>query len=63
MWNKVAKYFSKHVVYSSMVHVIGGVGIGIILARPMAADHPMRWGLALIAVSLLAHVYPLWMKK
>ncbi|HEX6977262.1 MAG TPA: hypothetical protein VF185_02810 [Patescibacteria group bacterium] len=63
MWNKIVKYFSKHVTYSAFVHAIGGAGVGIILARPIDAAHPVRLGVLLIAVSILGHVVPIWSKK
>ncbi len=53
---KVMKYFSKHVTYNSIVHAIGGIGVGIILARPIDGAHPVRLGIILIAISLLGHL-------
>ncbi len=63
MCDKVMKYFSKHVMFASVVHVIGGIGIGIILARPIALEHPVRWGLALLGIAVIGHIYPLMQKK
>ncbi len=63
MWKQIMKYFGKHVTYNSVIHAIGGMGVGIILARPMAGDHPIRWGVTLIVISILGHVYPLGLKK
>lgn len=54
---KATAYFKKHIAYTSIVHVIGGIGIGIIIASPVAGIHPVRWGIALLIVSLLGHVY------
>lgn len=59
----IEKYFSKHVHYNAIVHAIGGIGIGILIARPFAGVHPMRWGVALLVVALLGHLKPLLMKK
>lgn len=63
MMEKQRKYLSKHVWYNSLLHAIGGLGLGVLLARPMAADHPVRWGVALIAIATLGHLYPLTAKK
>lgn len=62
MFKQVNRYFTKHVHYNSAVHIIGGVGIGILIARPYIA-HPLRWGLGLLAISILGHLYPLLAKK
>lgn len=50
------KYFKKHPAYLASVHFIGGVGIGILLARPMGS-HPMRWAAVFIALAILGHLY------
>ncbi len=62
MYKKASAYFKKHVLYTSLIHLIGGIGIGIIIARPIAAEHPLRWGLALIIISLFGHLYA-WSNK
>jgi hypothetical protein len=54
---KAVAYLKKHPVYSSTVHAIGGIGIGILIASPVAGIHPVRWGIALLIVSLLGHAY------
>jgi len=59
---KPMKYFSKHVMFNSMVHLVGGVGLGFLLANPVAMPHPIRWGVGLIAVSLAGHVYTYYSK-
>ena len=63
MYNKINKYFSKHVMYNSAVHAIGGAGIGILIAQPLANPHPVRWAIVLIIISLLGHWYALMGKK
>lgn len=54
----VMKYFSKHVMYNSAVHVIAGTGVGIIIARPLDGGHPVQLGLILIGVAVLGHLIP-----
>ena len=60
-YDKIMKYFKAHPVYNSVVHVMAGIGLGLLLARPLI-DHPVKWGVGLIVVAVLAHLYPL-MKK
>ncbi|MFS8159339.1 MAG: hypothetical protein ACMG6E_03840 [Candidatus Roizmanbacteria bacterium] len=50
----------KHPVYNAMVHAIGGVGIGILIARPIVGMHPVRFGVALMVLSLLGHLYAMF---
>ncbi|OGC58286.1 hypothetical protein A3A70_03280 [candidate division WWE3 bacterium RIFCSPLOWO2_01_FULL_42_11] len=63
MPKKIKAYFSKHVEFNSTVHVVGGVGLGILLASPLFWEHPLRWGFAFIGWSLLGHLYALLAKK
>lgn len=57
------QYFSKHPLYNGLVHMLIGVGLGALLTYPYLGTHPIRWGVALIAIGLLAHLYPLTAKK
>ena len=59
----VSKYFKAHSMYNSLVHLITGVGVGIMLTFPYFSTHPVRWGLGLVVVGLVGHLYPLTMKK
>jgi len=63
MYKKVTSYFSKHVAYNSFVHVMGGIGIGILIASPIIGSHPVRWGLTFLLISVLGHVYAGYAKK
>ncbi|MBI2268098.1 MAG: hypothetical protein HYU80_01460 [Candidatus Blackburnbacteria bacterium] len=62
MYKTVTAYFKKHVLYNSLVHVLGGVGVGILVARPYVTN-PVRWGLGLLVISIVAHLYPLLTKS
>lgn len=62
MYKKIETYFKKHVYYNSAVHVLAGVGIGILLTYPLAGAHPVRWGGLFLAAGLLGHMYPLLKK-
>ncbi|MBI4039735.1 hypothetical protein HY389_00065 [Candidatus Daviesbacteria bacterium] len=57
MLKRINTYFSKHIRYSSAVHLIIGIGIGTLLANPVFNPHPLRWGIALIVVGLVGHLY------
>ena len=63
MCNKIMKYFSKHAMYNSLVYLIGGIGAGIIIARPFDGAHPVRLGLILLGLAVAGHLVPLWTKK
>jgi len=54
---RAVSYFRDHVEYSAAVHVLGGIGLGILLASPMAFPHPVRWAGVLLGLSLAGHLY------
>lgn len=56
---KIRTYFSRHPDYNGVVHLLAGVGIGFLLTYPLAGSHPVRWGVALIVLSILGHLYAL----
>jgi len=51
------KYFKKHPAYLASVHFIGGLGLGILVARPVFATHPVRWGVAFIVLAVVGHLF------
>lgn len=57
MQKDIENYFKKHPTYNSLVHSIGGMGVGILIGWPLASQHPVRWGITLIALSILGHLY------
>ena len=57
--NKVLAFAKNNPVYVAVIHAIGGIGIGILIASSVAGVHPVRWGVAFIIVSLLGHLYML----
>ena len=63
MRKKVLAYLKSHVEYNALIHALGGVGLGIIIASPFAFPHPVRWGLFFFTLSLAGHLYPLTLKK
>lgn len=54
---KAMAFMKKYPAYTATIHFIGGVGIGVLIASPIAGTHPIRWGLILIAISILGHIY------
>jgi len=60
---KILNYFKNHVEFNSVIHVLGGIGIGILIASPIANPHPVRWGLIFLGLSLLGHAYAFRAKK
>ncbi len=62
MLKNAEKYFRQHPMYNSTIHAIGGIGIGILITYPFVGAHPVRWGVALLILSLLGHLYPLTLK-
>lgn len=63
MYKRVVKYLSAHPVYNSTVHVLIGAGIGVLVTYPFIGDHPLRWGVGLLALGVAGHLYPLFVKK
>jgi len=54
---KALAFAKKNPAYVGTIHALGGIGIGILIASPVAGIHPVRWALAFILVSLLGHLY------
>ncbi len=56
---KVVAFVKKHPAYHATLHGLGGIGVGLMIASPLAGLHPVRWGIVLLMVSLLGHLYAL----
>ncbi len=63
MVKRIMTYFSKHVMYNSLVHLVAGMGIGVLLVSPVFGMHTVRWGVVLLGIGVLGHLYPLLTKK
>lgn len=63
MYKKMLAYFKVHPTYNSFVHMLIGIGVGALLTYPLFGVHPVRWGVVLIIIGLLAHLYPGLSKK
>lgn len=57
MLKKGLDFMKKHPAYNAMTHAVGGIGIGILIAHPIAGIHPIRFGVAFLIVSALGHIY------
>jgi hypothetical protein len=59
---KTVDYFKKHPEFNGAVHALGGIGVGVLIARPFI-NHPVQMGALLLLLSVLGHLYPVWIKK
>jgi len=48
---------------SSFVNIVIGIGLGILLSRPLAADHPVRWGISILIAGLIGYAYCVYLSK
>lgn len=60
---KIEQYLKSHPMYSAAIHAIAGIGVGILITYPLVGAHPVRWGLTLLVIGILGHLYPLIIKK
>lgn len=60
---KIENYFKKHPMFNAAVHATAGLGVGILITYPLVGEHPVKWGLTLLGLAVLGHLYPLWLKK
>jgi F0F1-type ATP synthase assembly protein I len=63
MSKKLMQYFSKHPFSNAFIHALVGVGIGILIARPIIGSHPVRWGLFFLILGIIGHFCPFFKKK
>lgn len=63
MFKKAEGFFKKNPAYNALIHILIGVGIGVLITYPFAGIHPVRLGAAFLAVGLVGHLYPLVVKK
>jgi len=54
---KGMSYFKKNPIFSAVVHSLAGIGVGILIASPIAGSHPVRWGLVFIVLAIIGHIY------
>jgi F0F1-type ATP synthase assembly protein I len=58
MYKQLLKYYGKHPLYAIFVNVIIGIGLGILLSRPLGV-HPLRYGIALLLIGGAGKLYAL----
>lgn len=59
MDKNLKKYLSRRPLYNTLVSALGGIGIGILITYPFVGSHPVRWGVAILALAAFAYIYPL----
>ena len=53
------KYFSENLWFAKTIYVLAGMGLGFLLAYPLAGEHPIRWGVGFLVIAAALHLYPL----
>lgn len=63
MYKKVEAFFKKHPTYCALVHIVTGIGLGILITYPFVATHPVRMGGAFLLLGLAGYLYPFIVAK
>jgi len=63
MLKNADKYFRQHPTFNSLVHGLGGIGIGILITYPYIGLHPVRWGIFFLLLSALGHLFAAQSKR
>ncbi|CAN5339346.1 hypothetical protein BH10PAT1_BH10PAT1_4650 [soil metagenome] len=63
MFERSIKYFSKHPMFNAMVHLSGGIAVGIIIARPFDSGHPLQLAALFAIIALVGHLVVMVMPK
>jgi hypothetical protein len=53
----ILKYFSKNPDQNALIHLLGGIGIGLFIAYPVAGIHPVRWGIFFISMAVVGYIW------
>lgn len=56
-FKRMKKYYAKPHLIADMLLAVIGIGIGIAVSRPVAGEHPIRWGVTCIAIAALGLVW------
>lgn len=56
---KILKFLGAHAEYNAFIHVLSGIGMGILITYPLIGEHPIRWAVVFLTVGVLGHLYPL----
>lgn len=56
-YKNLKKYLSKYPDVNGLIHLVLGVGMGILITYPLVGSHPVRWGLLLIALGVIGHIW------
>ena len=63
MYRQLVAHAKKHPHYNAIIHGFVGAGLGVLATHTVFDPHPLRWGLILLAIGLLGHLYPLMTKN
>ena len=58
MCQNLFKYYSKHPLYAIFVNLLIGIGLGILISRPLGV-HPLRYGIGFLVIGGLGKLYAL----
>lgn len=58
----VERVVSSYFGYPTIVNIVVGMGVGMLLTYPLAGAHPVRWGVSLVVIGILAQIVPLILK-
>lgn len=61
-FNKIRKYFEENPDYNGVIHILAGIGIGILITYPLIGEHPVRWSIIFLTAALVGHLYPITFK-
>jgi hypothetical protein len=56
-YKNAMKYFSKNPDQNAFVHLMGGVGLGFLLAYPVVGEHPVRWGGFFVGLAVVGLIW------
>jgi hypothetical protein len=60
---KMARYLKKGWHYAGLSYLLMGMGLGILFTYPVVGEHPVRWGVGLLAVGFFVYLWPMSGKK
>ena len=60
---KLMQYLSKNPSFNATIHLLLGLGAGILITYPIVGSHPLRWGLSFLGLGILGHLYPYFKKR
>jgi hypothetical protein len=56
---KVIDFVKKHPTYNGTIHALGGLGVGFVIAYYFSGMNLILWGVILIIIAGVGHIYML----